>query len=122
MASRGRPRRKRDGRRGSFRSLRRRVRQHSRYRPSRGRVTATYLVDASSDTGWSDAGSVAGNAVLQETDYTLDANAKPVRPSVRVSRYLYGLTNQKKLVQLTYNKEGAPLFGGGVLPLTSTSC
>jgi RHS repeat-associated protein len=48
-----------------------------------GRVTATYQVDASSDTGWSNAGSVTGNAVLQETDYTLDADGNVTETTLR---------------------------------------
>ena len=41
-----------------------------------------------------------------------DAN----RPSTKVSRYLYGIARNGSVLQLSYNKEGAPLFGGGTLP------
>ena len=48
-----------------------------------GRVTASYLVDAASDTGWSNAGSVTGNAVFQETDYTLDVDGNITEATLR---------------------------------------
>jgi hypothetical protein len=48
-----------------------------------GRTVKPYLVDASGDTSWSDAGNVTGDAVLQQTENTLDADGYVTATVVR---------------------------------------
>jgi RHS repeat-associated protein len=43
-----------------------------------GRVFRTFVTDGGGDATWADAGNVAGDAVLQQVDTTLDADGNPI--------------------------------------------
>src|SRR6266849_3086305 len=48
-----------------------------------GGVTIEYVIDGGGDTGWSDAGNVTGDTVLEETDRQFDAEGNAVLTTTR---------------------------------------
>ncbi len=48
-----------------------------------GRVTSTYQADGGGDSGWSDAGNVTGDAVLEQNDYVYDADGNVIMQTNR---------------------------------------
>ncbi|MGH3578737.1 MAG: hypothetical protein ACRDU0_14425, partial [Mycobacterium sp.] len=48
-----------------------------------GRVTVSYLTDGAGGSAWSNAGSVSGDNVLQQTETQYDANSNPIQTTTR---------------------------------------
>jgi YD repeat-containing protein len=48
-----------------------------------GRTTAVYTTDGGGDSGWSDADDVTGDAVLEQTEYTYDADGNVILTTTR---------------------------------------
>jgi RHS repeat-associated protein len=48
-----------------------------------GRLTTVYTTDGGGDSSWSDAGNVTGDAVLEQVEYTLDADGNVILTTTR---------------------------------------
>src|SRR5262249_648282 len=48
-----------------------------------GRVTRTFATDGGGDSSWADAGTVTGDAVLQQVETSYDADSNPILTTTR---------------------------------------